>query len=143
MSTYTKRLILAALPATAALLASGPALGTHAATKAKTATKKTVVQKVTKRKVPTRKYKGPVAEMRWGPVQAVVTVKGKKITHVQIKVQPDTERSQFIDDQAVPLLQQEVLQMQSANINLISGATMTSEAFVESLQVALQKAGIK
>jgi uncharacterized protein with FMN-binding domain len=51
----------------------------------------------------------------------------------------DRPRSQFINSQAVPLLRSEVLQAQSANINLISGATFTSQAFATSLQAAIEQ----
>ena len=78
--------------------------------------------------------------MRWGPVQAIITVKNKKITSVSISTSPENARSQFIDDQAVPMLQQETLQAQSASIDEISGATMTSGAYIESLQSAVKKA---
>jgi uncharacterized protein with FMN-binding domain len=88
----------------------------------------------------THTYKGPVVDMRWGPVQAAIKVKNHKISSVGIAVAPDTDRSQFIDDQATPLLKEEVLRAQSAKIELISGATMTSEAFVESLKKAIKKA---
>lgn len=93
--------------------------------------------------VKAKSYKGPLVDMRWGPVQAIVAIKGTKITKVQIVTNPENARSQFIDDQAVPLLQQEVLQAQSANVNEISGATMTSDAFMQSLQSALKKAHFK
>ena len=51
-----------------------------------------------------------------------------------------TSRSQFIMSQALPLLRQEFLTAQSANIQMVSGATYTSEAFLQSLQSALLKA---
>ena len=86
-----------------------------------------------------KKFKGPVVDMRWGPVQAIITVKNKKITSVSISTSPENARSQFIDDQAVPMLQQETLQAQSASIDEISGATMTSGAYIESLQSAVKK----
>jgi uncharacterized protein with FMN-binding domain len=85
-------------------------------------------------------YKGPVVDMRWGPVQATIVVKGKKITDVKIGTAPENVRSQLIDEQAVPLLRQETLEAQNAQIDEISGATMTSDAFIESLQAALVKA---
>jgi uncharacterized protein with FMN-binding domain len=88
----------------------------------------------------TKKYKGPLVEMRWGPVRATISVKGKKITAIKILTSPENSRSQFIDQQAVPLLKQETLQAQSATIDMVSGATMTSEAYIQSLQAALQKA---
>lgn len=85
-------------------------------------------------------FKGPSEDMRWGPVRASITVKNKKITKVGITVSPENPRSQFIDDQAVPLLKSETLQAQSASIDVISGATMTSDAFIQSLQSAIKKA---
>jgi uncharacterized protein with FMN-binding domain len=51
-----------------------------------------------------------------------------------------TARSQFIMSQALPILRQEFLAAQSAKIQMVSGATYTSEAFVRSLQSALLKA---
>jgi uncharacterized protein with FMN-binding domain len=90
--------------------------------------------------VKAKKYKGPLVDMRWGPVQATITAKGKKIMSVKISTSPENFRSQFIDQQAVPLLKQETLQAQSANIDTVSGATMTSDAYIQSLQAALKKA---
>jgi uncharacterized protein with FMN-binding domain len=54
----------------------------------------------------------------------------------------DRPRSAEINAQAGPLLRQEVLQAQSAKINVVSGATYTSEAFAQSLQVAIQRANL-
>lgn len=85
-------------------------------------------------------FKGPFEDMRWGPVRATITVKNKKITKVGITVTPETSRSQFIDDQAVPLLKMETLQAQSANIDGVSGATDTSDAYTQSLAAAIKKA---
>jgi uncharacterized protein with FMN-binding domain len=87
-----------------------------------------------------KKYTGPLVDMRWGPVQAIIYVKRKKLARVTIVTNPENYRSQSIDQQAVPLLQQETLQAQNANIDVVSGATMTSEAYIQSLQAALQKA---
>jgi uncharacterized protein with FMN-binding domain len=50
-----------------------------------------------------------------------------------------TGRSQFIMSQALPILRQEFLQGQSPNVQMVSGATYTSQAFVQSLQSALSK----
>lgn len=88
----------------------------------------------------TRTVQGPGEDMRWGPVQVTLVVQGSHITDVQATAPTERERSAFINDQAVPMLRQEVLQAQNANIDLISGATMTSEAFAASLQAALQQA---
>ena len=93
-----------------------------------------------KAKASTHKYTGPVEDMQWGPVQVTIVVKNKKITDVQASAPMERARSQFINSQAVPWLRQEVLKAQSANIDAIGGATMTSEAFYYSLQGALKSA---
>lgn len=91
---------------------------------------------------------------RWGYVQVTLIVKkttttvGKKktvrraITKVQVPVYPNhTNRSIFINQQAVPMLIQEVVQAHyTANIDAIGGATDTSQGFYDSLQSALLKA---
>jgi uncharacterized protein with FMN-binding domain len=83
-------------------------------------------------------FTGPTIEMEYGPVQVAIDVQGGKITDVKALQYPvDRPRSQFINSQAVPLLRNEVLQAQSANVNVISGATFTSEAFASSLQAAI------
>lgn len=121
--------VAAVVPVSAALLGT-PA---HAATS-------TTTHKTARPKVITRTIKGPNVDMRWGTVQVTIIVKGKKITDVRTVSPTERPRSAFINDQAVPMLRQEVLQAQNANIDLISGATMTSEAFVESLQAAVKSA---
>jgi uncharacterized protein with FMN-binding domain len=85
-------------------------------------------------------YKGPVEEMRWGPVQVSITVKNRKIVKVKAMTAPDSFRSEFIQGQAIPLLRQETLQAQSANIDEISGATDISDAYAASLQGAIKAA---
>ena len=69
------------------------------------------------------------------------TVK-RKITGVRVPVYPNhTDRSVFINQQALPMLEQEVLQAQfTGNIQMISGASNTSDAFIQSLQGALTAA---
>jgi len=51
--------------------------------------------------------------------------------------------SQSIDQRSIPVLEQEALQAQSANIQSVSGASYTSAGFAQSLQNALSKAGFK
>ncbi|HEX3456222.1 MAG TPA: FMN-binding protein [Gaiellaceae bacterium] len=88
---------------------------------------------------------------RWGYVQVSLVVKKttvgskatRKITGITVPVYPDhTGRSQFISENALPILISEGLkaQMHPANIQLLSGATYTSEAFEQSLQAAVLKA---
>jgi uncharacterized protein with FMN-binding domain len=91
----------------------------------------------------TKKYTGPIEDTRWGPVEAVVYIKGSKITSAKIGVGPENSRSQFIDEQAVPILVQETLKHQTYKIDTVSGATVTSEGYIASLQSVLKKAHFK
>jgi uncharacterized protein with FMN-binding domain len=86
-------------------------------------------------------YTGSVAQTRWGPVQVAITVSGGKITNVGVPIYPsENGRDQEINAQALPILTQETLQAQSANIDAVSGATVTSNGYLESLQSALDAA---
>jgi uncharacterized protein with FMN-binding domain len=92
-----------------------------------------------KKPVVTRTVQGPSVGMQWGPIQVTVKVKGTKILDISATYPTERARSQFINSQAIPLLRTEVLQAQSANVNVISGATFTSEAFARSLQAAIEQ----
>ena len=86
-------------------------------------------------------FTGPVTDAYYGNVQVQVVIQNGKITNVQFLDYPhDRRTSQEINAQAMPWLTQEAIQAQSANINIISGATLTSEAFANSLQSALSSA---
>ena len=79
---------------------------------------------------------------RFGDVQVAVTLRGSRIVDVRgVKLPFDRPRSQFISQNASPVLRQEVLNAQSARIDLLSGATYTSDAWATSVQSALQRAG--
>ena len=92
---------------------------------------------------PVRTVDGPVVNMRWGPVQVAVTLRGTAITDVNaLELPTDHVRSAFISQTVAPMLRTEVLQTQSANINVISGATYTTEAYAQSLQSALDSARV-
>jgi uncharacterized protein with FMN-binding domain len=95
-----------------------------------------------KKKAVVRTIQGPSVNMQWGPVQVTIKVKGKKITAISATYPTERPRSQFINSQAIPWLRQETLQAQSANIQLVGGATLTSEAWTQSLQAALTQAKI-
>ena len=86
---------------------------------------------------------GAAVNYSWGVLSVKVTVSGKKITSVAIASLDDggNPRSQMIDQQSIPLLEQEALQAQSANIQGVSGASYTSQGFEQSLQSALQTLG--
>ena len=87
-----------------------------------------------------RTYTGPGVSDPFGNVQAAVTVSGNRISGVAITAPMGDPRSSNINSQAIPLLRQETLQAQSANVNVISGATYTSQAYKQSLQAALNQA---
>jgi uncharacterized protein with FMN-binding domain len=89
-----------------------------------------------------RLVSGPSVNMRWGPVQVRIRVRGKKIIGVSATAPSERPKSKRINDQAVPILRQETLKAQSARIFVVSGATMTSNAFGTSLQAAIKKAHV-
>ena len=89
----------------------------------------------------TKTYTGSTASTRWGDVQVTITVTNGKITDVQVPVYPSGNgRDQEINAYALPILTQETLQAQSANIDTVSGATVTSDGYLQSLQAALDAA---
>ena len=88
-----------------------------------------------------RTLDGVVVSTRYGDVQVEAILNGNRIVDVKpLQLPFDRPRSQDISDQAAPLLREEVLQAQSAQIDTIGGATYTSEAYAQSLQSALDKA---
>jgi uncharacterized protein with FMN-binding domain len=81
---------------------------------------------------------------KWGPLEVDLKIskvpgsKKFKILAVTWPIWPQhTARSVFINEKALPLLQQQVLQLQSAKVETISGATQVSDSFIQSLQAAL------
>jgi uncharacterized protein with FMN-binding domain len=86
---------------------------------------------------------GSSADTRWGPVQVELTVADGTITDVTVVDYPDENgRDRQINARALPVLVQETLDAQSADIDMVSGATVTSEGYLESLQSALDEAGL-
>lgn len=86
-------------------------------------------------------YTGSTADAFYGYVQVQAVISGGKITDVVFLQHPsDRSESEYINSQAMPLLKQEAIQVQSAQVDGVSGATDTSQAFVQSLETALQKA---
>ena len=111
----------------------------------------TAKKKVT---IATKSFTGsPGSADRYGEVQVTVVVRKTTTTigthktvkrhfvTMKIPVYPDhTDRSVYISQQALPYLMQEALQAQSANGNMVSGATFTSQGFIGSLQDAIRQA---
>ncbi|YCH07185.1 FMN-binding protein [Arthrobacter sp. alpha11c] len=86
-------------------------------------------------------YDGASVGTRFGTVHVQVTIQDGKITEVTPLQLTDAERkSAQISSRAAPVLRSEVLQAQSANVQTVSGATVTSEAYLSSLQAALDAA---
>jgi uncharacterized protein with FMN-binding domain len=86
-------------------------------------------------------YDGASVPTRFGTVQVQVTIQDGKITEITPLQLTDAERkSAQISSRAAPVLRSEVLQAQSANVQTIGGATVTSDAYLTSLQAALDAA---
>lgn len=88
-------------------------------------------------------FTGASVDTRWGPVQVQITVSGGKITAVQAVVYPtDNPRDVEINNQALPILADEAVKAQSSQIDTVSGATVTSDGYISSLQSAIDKANL-
>ena len=88
----------------------------------------------------TKTVTGASADTRWGPVQVKITVVNGKITSAQAVDYPqNNSRDQEINSFAIPQLQQETIDAGSANIDMVSGATYTSQGYIQSLQSALDQ----
>ena len=86
---------------------------------------------------------GSVAQTRWGPVQVRISVAAATITDVAVVEYPSgNSRDDEINGYALPILIQETLQAQSADVDMVSGATITSAGYQQSLQSALDQAGL-
>ena len=88
-------------------------------------------------------YAGDTVQTQFGPVQVQITVTGGKITRSEVLQVPwGNGRDQEINSQAVPILNSEVVQSQSARIDMVSGASFTSNGYVTSLQSAIDRANL-
>jgi len=85
----------------------------------------------------TKRYAGKTEQTQFGSVKVTITVRGKKIKTLTINANPDTPRSYQLESYALPLLHKEALHASSYKIHLVSGVTITSEAFDSSLYSAL------
>ncbi|MFB4296227.1 FMN-binding protein [Actinomadura sp. NTSP31] len=86
-------------------------------------------------------YKGDVIDTRWGPVQVEITMAKGRLTAVKVlQVPTENPRDREINEFAVPQLTQEALAAGTARIDSVSGATYTSEGYIQSLQSALDAA---
>lgn len=88
-------------------------------------------------------YDGSVADAYYGLVQVRAIVQGGKLTDVQFLSYPnDRSKSIQINTYAMPILKAEAIKAQSAKVNIVTGATNTSRAFINSLTNALSQAQV-
>lgn len=88
-------------------------------------------------------FTGPTENAYYGYVKVQAVVNNGKVQKVVVLQHPnDNGTSRYINSVAMPYLVKEAVQAQGANINLVSGATLSSEAFVKSLRSALSQAGV-
>lgn len=86
-------------------------------------------------------YTGDTVDVFYGNVQIQATIQNGKISDVKFLQSPSDRRTSIeINSQAMPMLQSEAIQAQSANVDGVSGATATSQGFIASLGSALAKA---
>ena len=92
---------------------------------------------------PSGTFTGSTVGTRYGDVQVAVTLAAGKLTAVTALAFPSADtKSAAVSDQAIPLLREETIAAQSAEVATISGATYTSKAWQESLAAALAQAGL-
>ena len=124
---------------TAATTASATAPATAPATTASTATTATTAAVPAVAAVAA--YNGDIVDTKYGPVQIQVQITDGAISEVAVIQYPDGDgKSVRINARALPALRTEVLTAQSANIDTVSGATYTSDAYQQSLQSAIDQA---
>lgn len=86
-------------------------------------------------------YVGPVTDAYYGLIQIQASIQGGRLTSLKVLKYPNDRRTSInINRQALPMLRDEAISGQTANVDIISGATLTSKAFVQSLGGALRKA---
>jgi uncharacterized protein with FMN-binding domain len=89
----------------------------------------------------TRSIDGPAVDTDYGTVQVRITLRGSKLIDVRaLQLPAERARSERISQVAGPILRSEALQAQSANIDMVSGASYTSQGYIQSLQGALDSA---
>ena len=86
-------------------------------------------------------FTGQVFDAYYGRVQVKANISGGQIVSIDVLQYPQDRRtSRYINSQALPMLKSEVISAQSTRVDIISGATLTSEAFLRSLKTALKQA---
>ena len=112
-----------------------------ASTPAATPKAGTPTKKATTGSSSSKTYTGDTVMTRWGPVQVQIVVKGGKIVRSQAIVYPNgNDHDIGINNYALPILDQATVQMQNSQFDNISGATVTTDGYRQSLQSALDQA---
>jgi uncharacterized protein with FMN-binding domain len=78
----------------------------------------------------------------WGDVQVEVTITDGLIVDVTAVDYPQSRKSSNINSRALPLLEADAIELQSADVDIVSGATYTSRTYADSLQAALDAAAL-
>ncbi|GAA4590640.1 hypothetical protein GCM10023194_47920 [Planotetraspora phitsanulokensis] len=131
--------VLTASPGGAAV--SSPEPNSSRSGKSSKSVKSSTHQRGSSRGGATGTYTGDVEQTPFGPVEVAVTLSHGMLTKVQTLQTPnDAGQSRAIAAYAVPILTREALAAHSAHIDAVSGASYTSEGYIHSLQVALDKA---
>jgi uncharacterized protein with FMN-binding domain len=87
-------------------------------------------------------FDGSPYDNPYGTMQVAAVLRNGKLTDIKVLQETDGGRSHQIDAAAIPVLRSQALSKHSANINVVSGATFTSQGYAQSLQSALDKAGM-
>lgn len=138
MKTTPKASTRPTAPATTKRSTPASAPSTTPASAKPTTTPTKTVPATTAPAKPSGSFEGQDVNTQYGPVQVAITVSGGKITASNDVQQP----ADSIGANAIPQLNAEVVQAQSANIQAVSGATYTSQGYIQSLQQAINKAGL-
>jgi uncharacterized protein with FMN-binding domain len=86
-------------------------------------------------------YTGPAVDAHYGPVQVKANIQNGRLVSVDVLQYPNDRRtSMSINARALPTLQTEVVRAQNTRVNIVSGATLTSSAYLRSLNTALSQA---
>jgi uncharacterized protein with FMN-binding domain len=87
-------------------------------------------------------YTGPAVDAYYGLVQVQINIQGERLVSVDVLKYPSDRRtSRSINERALPMLESEVITAQSARVDTVSGATLTSSAYLRSINAAFRQAG--
>ena len=133
----------AATPTASPTTSAPPAGSSSTGSSSATSSPRTTTPPTTKPVGKSGQFTGSDVSYQYGEMQARLTVQNGRITAITYPIEsaPDP-RSEFINSQALPILTRELLSAQNLRIDSVSGATYTSNAFAQTVQAALSKAGM-